>query len=122
MTGRTVEARDGLLEHEKVIAKRGDSICAEHDLTLGYIASMVGDWPRVDACARRLMGRSPQLADGYVLKGMVTERLGDLDGAIRYFRKAAELAPGRAMPRTLLARAEAAHVALGCVALADSAR
>jgi tetratricopeptide (TPR) repeat protein len=113
MTGRQLEARDALLEQEKRAIARGESTSTEHDVALGYIASMIGDWPRVDLCARRLIGRSPLLADGFVMKGMVAESQGDLTTAIQFFRKATELDPARRMSRNLLARAEALDLASG---------
>ncbi len=115
MTGRALEARDALLAQEKRVAVNGETLPAEHDLTLGYIASMVDDWQRVDQCGRRLIGRTPNLADGYILKGMASEHTGDLHAAIVFFQKATRLAPERRMARELLARAEAADLASGGV-------
>ena len=121
MTGRAIEGRDFLMAQERAITDRGELIPAEHDVTLGYICAMVGDWPRVDACARRLIGRAPQLSDGYILRGMALESTGDLDGAIQFLKKAGALDPFRKMPRELLARAEAAHLALNGAVAAKNA-
>ncbi len=122
MTGRAIEGRDYLVAQEKAITDRGELIPAEHDVTLGYISAMAGDWPRVDGCARRLIGRAPQLSDGYILKGMALEANGDLEGAIQFLKKAGALDPFRKMPRELLARAEAAHLAMDSAVAARNAR
>lgn len=115
MTGRGLEARDLLVSFEGRNTTKQEGITLEHDLALGYIASMVGDFERTDICARRLMSRNPTICDGYLLKGMVFERQGDFANAVKSFTKAAELAPHRRLPQDLLMRAEATQIALGNV-------
>lgn len=122
MTGRGFEARDLLVTFESKNTTKQDGISLEHDLALGYIAWMVGDVERADECARRLMGRNPNLCDGYLLKGMVLERQGDFANAVKLLTKASELAPNRRLPRELLLRAEAAEIALGGVVVLGMAR
>ena len=122
MTGRGAQARDALVAQEHAIEKRGDVVPIEHELTLGYIAAMISDWTRVDECARRLIGRMPQMADGYMLKGMALESAGDFAVAIEFLRKAVALAPGRPAAFALLSRAEAAQLAIGGVEIARAGR
>lgn len=117
MVGRSREARDLLVVFESRTTV-AELITVDHDLTLGYIAWMIGDVERADICARRLMSRNPQLCDGYLLKGMILDRQGDFSSAVNLLKKAQDLDPQRRVVGQMLARAEAAQLSLGGVSVA----
>ncbi|MSR70003.1 MAG: tetratricopeptide repeat protein [Phycisphaerales bacterium] len=118
LTNRGHEARDMLVRLENAPASSKAGYTLEHDLTLGYIAWLIGDAPRAEACADRLMARNPTLCDGYLLKGVILERRGDLEAAATVLAKACQVDPNRKLARDLLLRTQAAHLAIAGVAVA----
>ncbi len=118
LTNRGNEARDLLVRLESAGDSAKSGITLEHDMTLGYIAWLIGDIHRAEASADRMISRNPTVCDGYLLKGLVLEQRGELEEASRALAKACELDPNRKIARDLLVRAEAAHFAITGVAVA----
>jgi len=111
-TGRAIEARDELLAFEQ---RTGEST-VEHLDALAKICWMAGDMRRTEEAATKLVARSPQSADGYLLLGAVAQARGDLDAASRAYARAVEIDPNRAVAAELARRSEAARLALGGLA------
>ena len=120
LTGRGQEARDLLVRAEAAVASTQGGVTLEQDLSLGYIAWLVGDVGRAEVCAKRMIARNPTLCDGYLLKGLVQEHQGDFEGAIQCVAKAYELAPHRKVTRDLLLRMQAAQLSISGLVLATN--
>ncbi len=111
-TGRAVEARDELMAFEQ---RTGEST-VEHLDALAKICWMAGDMRRTEEAATKLVARSPQSVDGYLLLGAVAQARGDLDAASRAYARAVEIDPNRTVAIELARRSEAARLALGGLA------
>ncbi len=118
LTQRGREARDLLVRLESSAGSTNAGTTLEHDMTLGYIAWLIGDVSRAEASADRMIARNPTLCDGYLLKGLVLEHRGDFEGASSVLAKACELDPERKIARDVWLRAQAAHLSIAGVAVA----
>ncbi len=117
LTGRGSQARDLLVRLEGTQATGVNGVSVEHDITLGYIAWLIGDVSRAKVSAERLIARNPTLCDGFLLMGLVLEHSGDLERAEVALAKACALDPKRKVAQELLLRMQAAQLATGGVAL-----
>jgi Flp pilus assembly protein TadD len=84
---RNAEARDALVELSK---KDSGSNDVETWIALGQAAYTLRDTARLRMSFARTIAIAPARHEGYVLKGLHLQRMGDLEGAQREFRKAVE--------------------------------
>jgi hypothetical protein len=54
-----------------------------------------GDFDRAEQCCHTALGRDPRCGDALYLLGLMAQRRGDLDGAVRHLREAVASAPER---------------------------
>ncbi|QDU35199.1 tetratricopeptide repeat protein [Poriferisphaera corsica] len=92
-SGRYEQSRQAYLDLTRMReVKAGDWV------KLGDIAWMKGDLGGSLTAATRVMKMDPERHDGYLLAGMVWQKRGELERALKNFDRAAELAPGDAVP------------------------
>jgi Flp pilus assembly protein TadD len=84
---RNAEARDILVELTKTDWGKNNP---EAWISLGQAAFSLRDTARLRLSFARTIAIAPDRHEGYVLKGLHLQRMGDLDGAEREFRKAVE--------------------------------
>ena len=85
---RPVEARDLYL----ALTKDSDGAAdAEAWKGLGEVAFVLKDTQRVKLCAQRLIAIAPQSPDGWVLRGLLNRRTGDLQAARMNLEQAVHL-------------------------------
>ena len=85
---RLVEARDLYLELTK---DRDGNADIEAWRGLGEVAFILKDTPRLKLCASRLIAIAPKSPDGWILRGLMQRRAGDLAAAKSSFEQALEL-------------------------------
>jgi tetratricopeptide (TPR) repeat protein len=98
MLGRHAEARAVFAEQVRAYP---EDTTGWRDLASASIA--VGDLPRAAAAADRLLELAARDATTYVLRGLVAEEMGDLEGAMQWYRRGIAVDPNDAD----------AHAALG---------
>ncbi|WP_432798080.1 tetratricopeptide repeat protein [Poriferisphaera sp. WC338] len=64
----------------------------------GELSWAMKDWSGALRAANRVMSTAPDRHEGYLLAGMISQKRGRLDQAIKYFDRSAELALGDAVP------------------------
>jgi Flp pilus assembly protein TadD len=84
---RNAQARDVLVELTKTDWGKNNT---EAWINLGQAAYTLRDSARLRLSFARTIAIAPDRHEGYVLKGLHLQRMGDLDGAEREFRKAIE--------------------------------
>jgi Flp pilus assembly protein TadD len=84
---RNAEARDLLVELTKSDWGKNNP---EAWISLGQSAYTLRDTARLRLSFARTIAIAPERHEGYVLKGLHLQRMGDLDGAEREFRKAVD--------------------------------
>jgi len=82
---RLVESRDVYLELTK---DRDGNADIEAWRGLGEVAFVLKDTPRLKLCAARLIAISPKAPDGWILRGLMQRRAGDLEAARSSFEQA----------------------------------
>lgn len=87
---RPIEARDLFLELTKDQSGAAD---VEAWRGLGQVAFTMRDMQRVKLCAARLIAIAPNNPDGWVLRGLMNRRAGDLLAAKMNFEQALRLKP-----------------------------
>ena len=80
---------------------RGGGENAEDWIQLAQIAWQSDDLGATLSASNRAMRAAPQRHEGYLLAGMVWQKRGRLENALRNFDRAAELAPDNAVPLIL---------------------
>ncbi len=71
------------------------------------------DWASLETSSKRILDSSPDHPIGHYLQGLLLQRQGDLDGAIKAFQQALDRAPGAVEPLLALARAYGAQGRFG---------
>lgn len=92
----TAYERNGQFDQAKNIylkLSRHDSTDAEAWIKLGEIAWAQKDVPGTLLAANRVINSAPKRSEGYMLAGLVWQKRGNVDEALRSFDRAAELAP-----------------------------
>lgn len=97
MMGRTTEARELYLELSR--ARPADSVVW---VELGTLSWELGDFRRLAMCAVQLIALAPDRYEGYMFKGLNERHKGNIDEAVKLFRKAAECSTDLALPHLLL--------------------
>ncbi|MAE60595.1 MAG: hypothetical protein CMJ49_04460 [Planctomycetaceae bacterium] len=70
-------------------------------IKLGQAAWILGDDRRVAEAAERTIALDPDRYEGYLLRGMSTQKAGDVGEALAFFKRASELEPNNPLPLVL---------------------
>ncbi len=99
MMGESEKARETLETYEDIAGENLQTLMAS-----GYVYMMTGDTVQAVNKVKRFMSKYPDSADAAIVLGSMYEIWNKGDSALIYYKRAEELAPTSAAPKTVMAK------------------